>query len=673
MVWQKLVWQKSVRRKSSIVLVVAFASVALFFSACGKGGSSNNSSPSPAPQTLLSTPTVTLSVSSQSIVAGQSVTLTWTSTDATSVTIEPTVGTQGPNSSQPFTVTPPATTTYTATATGSGGTSAPALVTVTVTPPQQPPPPPPPAAVGVYTHKYDNTRQGANLSETILTPANVNSTTFGRLFTLNVDGNIFGQPLYVPNLTINGASHNVVYVATQHDSVYAFDADGTTTNAPLWKVSFLINGATTVSTSPTNYVHSTIFPEVGITSTPVIDPTTSTIYVVAETLESGNYVHRLHALDLATGAEKPNSPVVIQASVPGTGTGAVNGTITFLSMNQLQRPALTLYNGLVLIGFGSQGDNDQFVVNGVTVTIPWYGWVLAYNAANLQQAWQFNTTPNGKYGGIWMAGGGFAVDPQGGIYFMTANGTWGTNADYGDSFVRMNINGGVDDYFTPDTESTLFADDKDLGSGGAMILPDQPGPNNTHLIVGAGKDTNIYLVNRDIGSMGKFELSSNNQIVQELAGALGGESRSQPAYWNGFVYFSAFNDAVKAYAISNGLLSTTPVSITPVTSGLECDDFLSATCSLATPSPIVSANGTSNGILWLVFLSGGEPAKGIQNGTLYAYDATNLTREFYDSSQAAGSRDAVGTVSNKFTPVTVVNGKVYVAASTRLLVYGLLN
>jgi hypothetical protein len=653
-----MVCQESVRQKSSMLLVVAFAGVALFFSACGKGGSSSSSSSStstststtPAPATLSSgPPTVSLSVSPQSVVAGQSATLTWTSTDATSVTITPTLPAEGPSGTFQ---TPPltTTTTYTATATGTGGTSAPASVTVTVTTPL------PPAALGVYTHKYDNTGQGANLSETILTPANVNSTTFGKLFTLNVDGAIYGQPLIVPTLTINGASHNVVYVATEHDSVYAFDADGTTT-APLWKVSFLVNGATTVSTSGAtpDLSSATIYPEIGITSTPVIDPTTSTIYVVAETLENGNCVHRLHALDLSTGAEKPGSPVVIQASVAGTGVSAVNGQIAFSSIDQLQRPALTLYNGLVLIGFGSQGDNP-----------PWHGWVLAYNAATLKQSWQFNVTPNGTDGGIWMAGGGFVVDALGGIYFMTANGTFGTGSDYGDSFVRMNSAGQVVDYFTPNTELTLEQNDLDLGSGGPLILPDQSGPN-PHLIVGAGKDTNIYLVNRD--NMGKFDLdgNNNNQIVQELPGALIGESRSQPAYWNGFVYFSSFGDAVKAFAISNGQLSTTPASMTPVTSGLECDDYPVATCALSTPSPTVSANGTSNGILWLVFLSGGNAG----TGTLYAYDATNLTREFYDSSQVA-SRDAVGTAS-KFAPVTVVNGKVYVAALNRLLIYGLLN
>ncbi len=517
-----------VRQKSSMLLVV-LAGVVLFFSACGKGGSSTGSSSSttPASETLSSgPPTVSLERVAAIHRAGQTATLTWTSTDATSVTITPGVPPQGPSGTYE-TPALTATTSYTATATGSGGTSTPVSVTVTVTAPPPPPPPPPPAAQGVYTHKYDNTRQGANLSETILTPQNVNSTTFGKLTTFTTDGYIFGQPLIVPNLTVNGASHNVVYVATEHDSVYAFDADGTTTTF-LWKVNFLVNGATTV---PQADVGSTIFPEIGITSTPVIDPSTSTIYVVAETKESGNYFHRLHALDLATGAEKPGSPVTIQASVPGTGGGAVNGQIAFTSKTHLQRPALTLYNGMVLIGFGSQGDNNT-----------WHGWMLAYDAATLQQKWQFNVTPNGSAGAIWMSGGGFAVDAQGGIYFISANGTFGTGADYGDSFVRMNSAGQVADSFTPDTQATLEANDGDLGAGGAMILPDQPGAH-PHLIVGAGKDTNIYLVDRD--NMGGFDSSSNNQIVQELQSALTGESRSQPAYWNGFVYFSAFGDPSK--------------------------------------------------------------------------------------------------------------------------------
>jgi hypothetical protein len=625
-----------VRQKSSMLLVV-LVGVALLFNACG-----GSSSTAPASESLSSgPPTVSLTASPQSIVAGQSATLAWTSTNATSVIIEPTVGTQGPSGTYQ-TPALTATTTYTATATGSGKTSAPSSAIVTVTAP------PPPLAQGVYTHKYDNYRQGANVSETFLTPLNVNSTTFGKLTTFATDGYIFGQPLIVPNVTIGGASHNVVYVATEHDSVYAFDADGKTTT-PLWKVSFLGTGVTTV---PQADVGSTIYPEIGITSTPVIDSVTATIYVVAETIESGNYFHRLHALDLTTGAEKFGGPVPIQASVAGTGTDSVNGTISFTSKTHLQRPALTLYNGMVLIGFGSQGDNNT-----------WHGWMLAYNAATLQQAWQFNVAPNGTASAIWMAGGGFAVDAQGGIYFISANGTFGTGADYGDSFVRMSSAGQVVDYFTPDTQATLAANDGDLGAGGAMILPDQSGAH-PHLIVGAGKDTNIYLVDRD--NMSKFNSGSNN-IVQELKSALSGESRSQPAYWNGFVYFSAFSDPVKAYSLNNGLLSTTPVSKTPVTAALNCDAGASPTpgCAYASPSPTVSSNGTSNGILWLVFQTNGNGT-----GILYAFDATDLTRELYDSTQA-GSRDAVGTAS-KFVPVTVVNGKVYVAAKNQLLIYGLL-
>lgn len=628
-------------RKSSALLFVVALSGMFYLAACGRGSGSSAgaSNAGTTSSTAAATPTVTLNISPGTITAGQSATLTWSSVNATSVTIDNGMGQEGTSGS--LSVKPAANTTYTATATGADGTSSPSQVSIIVTSP--PPAPPPPSAQGVFTHKYNNTRQGANATETVLTPQNVNSTTFGKLFTFHVDGYIFGQPLYVPALTMNGASHNVVYVATEHDSLYAFDADGKTLS-PLWKVSFLLNGATTV---PQADVGGAIFPEIGITSTPVIDPTTATIYVDALTKENGGttYIHRLHALDLTTGDEKFGGPVEIQASVPGVGQGAVGGKVPFTAKSQLQRPALTLYNGLVLIGFGSNGDHPGTI---------WHGWVLAYNAATLQQVWQHNVTPNAEAGAIWMSGGGFAIDAQGGIYYMSANGTYNTATDYGDNFVRMNSAGQVMDYFTPDTQATDDSNDIDLGAGGPMILPDQGGPN-PHLVVGAGKDQNIYLVDRD--NMGKFGSSSNTQIVQELDNALAGESLSQPAYWNGFVYFSAFGDALKAFTISNGQLSATPVSKTPETFSAS---------ALATPNPIVSSNGTANGILWAVGLAGTAGT-----GTLYAYDATNLSREFYNSTQA-GSRDSVGTAS-KFAPVTVINGKVYASAVTNLVIYGLLD
>jgi hypothetical protein len=486
---------------------------------------------------------------------------------------------------------------------------------------------------GVFTQRYSNLRQGANTNETILTPTNVNSTTFGKLFTYTVDGYVFGQPLYVSGVTVNGAAHNVLYVATEHDSVYAFDADGATT-APLWKVNFLVGGATTV---PQADVGSTIYPEIGITSTPVIDPATNTIYVVAETKENGNYLFRLHALDISTGAEKFGGPTLITASVPGTG-GGTNGAghVPFAPKTHIQRAALTLTNGMVIIAWASQGDN------GI-----WHGWVIAYSASTLKQLWAHNVTPNGVSGGIWMAGGGLAVDANGAIYYMSGNGTYGTGADYGDSFVQLNNSGQVTDYFTPYNQAHLAADDLDIASGGPMIPPDQA-TGTQHIIIGAGKDKNVYVVNRD--SMGHFQTGSNNQITQELINALGGESLSQPAYWNGYVYMSASNDYVKQFTLSGGKLSTTPWAHTPQTFGAP------------SPDPVISSSGGSNGILWL--LTSGNA------GVLHAYDATNISRELYNSSQA-GTRDALG-VTSRFMPSTVFNGKVYVGLKSKVVAFGLL-
>jgi len=485
---------------------------------------------------------------------------------------------------------------------------------------------------GVFTQRYSNLRQGANTNETILTPTNVNSTTFGKLFSYAVDGYVFGQPLYVSGVTINNAVHNVLYVVTEHDSVYAYDADGATT-APLWHVNFLINGATTV---PQADVGSTIYPEIGITSTPVIDPTTNTIYVVAETKENGGYIFRLHALDITTGAEKFGGPTLITASVPGTGGGSVSGQVAFSGKTQIQRAALTLTNGMILIAWASQGDN------GI-----WHGWVIAYSASTLQRLWAHNVTPNGVSGGIWMAGGGLAVDAAGAIYYMSGNGTFGTGADYGDSFVRLNTSGKVMDYFTPYNQAHLAADDLDIASGGPMIPPDQA-TGTQQIIIGSGKDKNIYVVNRD--NMGHFQTGSNNQITQELISALGGESLSQPAYWSGYVYMSASNDYVKQFTLSGGQLSTTPLAHTPELFGAP------------SPDPVVSSNGSNNGILWL--LTSGNA------GVLHAYDATNISRELYNSTQA-GTRDALGATS-RFLPSTVFNGKVYVGLKSQVVAFGLL-
>ena len=404
--------------------------------------------------------------------------------------------------------------------------------------------------LSVITYQYNNQRTGVNGNETILAPSNVNPTNFGKLFSQSVDGYVYAQPLYVPNLTINGITHNVVFVATEHDSVYAFDADSNSgANAnPLWHTSFLSNGVTTV---PIYLKCNDINPEYDITGTPVIDLSTNTLYAVAETLENNgtSYVKKLHALDITTGAEKPGSPVVISASV----TVAGQSPVTFDPQWQMNRAGLLLYNGVVYIGFGSHCDFGS-----------WQGWILgySYNGSNFSQVFVFSTEPSSVTGmgaGIWMSGYGLPMDTGSNLFVATGNGQFDTTItppiDYGDSILRIDLSQGptVQDYFSPSNTSTLDVNDTDLGSGGIAILPNQSGPN-PHLLVQAGKQGSIYVVNRDAGQMGHFNSSSNN-IVQELDGAVGG-MWSSPVYFNGKIYFWGSGDVLKAFTVT--MLSSTP-------------------------------------------------------------------------------------------------------------------
>jgi hypothetical protein len=386
----------------------------------------------------------------------------------------------------------------------------------------------------------------------------------------------------------------------------------------------------------------------------VIDPVSGTLYVVAATKEVSNgiasYIQRLHALDITTGGEKFGGPVVITASVPGTGEGSSNGLVTLDPLLHLQRAGLALVNGTVYLGFGSHSDID-----------PYHGWLLGYDAATLTQASVFNTTPNGARGAIWQAGGAPAADAAGNIYVIAGNGTFDANlggmgdVDYGDTFLKLFPNGtmlGVSDYFTPSNESSLEMLDLDFGSAVSLLLPDQPSMF-PHLAVAAGKDGTIYVVNRD--DMGQFQPGSNNKIVQALAQALGANF-STPAYWQNHVYFLAAKDVLKTFTLANGLLSTSPTS-----QALTVFGFPGAT-------PVVSANGPANGIVWVLqtdsFLNTGGTA------VLRAYDATNVATELYNSNQA-GSRDFPGPAV-KFTLPTVANGKVYVGTQTQVSVFGIL-
>jgi hypothetical protein len=511
---------------------------------------------------------------------------------------------------------------------------------------------------GVFTHHNDNARTGQNLNETVLTHANVNSGTFGKLFTYTLDGMAMASPLYVANVSIPGKGiHNVVYIATQHDTVYALDADGRTPT-PLWQRSFIDPGAGITPVPPIDTGEtSDITPEIGITGTPVIDPVTGTLYIVAKTKENGNYFQRLHALDITNGNEKFGGPVILQASVPGTGQGSSGGNVPFSALRQNQRPALLLSNGVVYIAFGSHGDRQ-----------PYHGWILGYDASTLQRVMMFNTSPNDSGGGIWQANGGPAADAAGNIYVITGNGGFNANAnggrDYGNTFLKISPSGTVLDYFTPSNQGTLNSNDWDLGAAGPLLLPDQSGAN-PHLVVSAGKNNTVYLVSRD--GMGHYNSSNDNQVVQSLVnifpyGTPEPGNYSAPVYYNGSVYFGPVADAIQAFSLINGRLST---SATSRSSHLY--SYPGAALS-------ISANGSSNGILWAVQRNGDchfdVSCASSQPGMLTAYDAGNLGNTLFTTNQA-GTRDTLD-FAVKFSVPLVVNGKVFVGSMSKLTVYGLL-
>ena len=503
--------------------------------------------------------------------------------------------------------------------------------------------------VNVLTYHNDNARTGQNLNEQILTPASVGSTNFGKLFSYSVDGYVYTQPLVVTNVAIPGQGvHDVVYIATEHDSVYAFDANS---NLPaLWQTSF-INPAAGVTTATSDDVGcGDLVPEVGVTSTPVIDPVTQTIYVSAKTKEvtqtTTNFYFRLHALDLTTGAEKFGGPALILPTINGTGDGNDGaGHITFDALTQLNRAALALNNGVVYMGIASHCDN-----------YPYHGWLITFTATNLQAQTFFNTTPNGGEGGIWQGGNGPAIDAAGNLYVMTGNGTFRTSTKcYGDSFLKLaNSNSvlKVLDYFTPDNQAYLAAADLDLGSGGPVVLPDAAGSSlKRHLLVGSGKQGTIYLVNRD--KMGHYNSINNKEIVQTLVSAIGG-CFDTPAYFNNHLYYVGIGDVLKAFTITNAHISTKPSAL-----GQDFFGFPGAT-------PSVSANGNKDGIVWAVQTDAYDVSG---PAILHAYAATNVAFEIYSSANA-GTRDQLGGAV-KFVVPTVANGKVYVGTQYGLSVFGL--
>lgn len=500
-------------------------------------------------------------------------------------------------------------------------------------------------SVSILTQHYDVARTGANVSETVLTPANVNSNQFGKLFSFPVDGQMYAQPLYVPGVSIPGkGTRNVVYAATEHDTVYAFDADGAT-STPLWQHSFIDPGAgiTTVSDDDFPQPYEDIAPEIGITSTPVIDPSSGTLYVVAKTKENGNFFQRLHALDIASGAEKFGGPVTIQASVAGAGVrNDGNGNVVFDPLINLQRSGLLLEGGTVYAAFASHGDFD-----------PFNGWILGYDAHTLKQVIAYAPDADGSGGSVWQSGGGPAADAAGNIYVAVANGDFdvpGGGRDYGDSALKLQPAGGtfnIVDYFTPFDQQTLADLDHDLGSGGVVLLPDQPG-NPSHLLLTSNKEGKLYVINRD--SMGHFNAASDDQIPQTIQLAAG--IFSTPAVWQNKVYVSAVHDSLKCYTVNAGHF----------TLASDTGQVLGYPGS----TPVVSANGSSNGIVWTLQVDHQLSDAAV----LHAYDANDLSRELYNSMQA-GDRDMAGA-SVKFTVPVVANGKVYVGGGDQLTVYGLL-
>lgn len=507
---------------------------------------------------------------------------------------------------------------------------------------------------GTFTFHNDTLRTGQNINEPVLTTGNVNPAQFGKLFSYPVDGYVYAQPLYVPNVSLsNRGTHNVVYVATQHDSVYAFDADGRSTS-PLWTASFIdpANGVTTVPGSDVNVDGcESIGPEVGITSTPVIDAARGVLYVLARTKEpvggSVGWVHRLHALDITTGAEMANSPVKIAGAEAGIGLANTKNVIKFDSRWQSQRAALLLSNGVVYIAWASLCDKG-----------PYHGWILGYDASTLVQVSSYMTTPNGQRAGVWQAGGGLAADGSGNVYFITGNGTFDADsggADYGDSYEKLSFSNGattVVDYFTPYTQASLAGVlDLDLGSGGPLLLPNAD-TKPKQLILGTGKDGILYLLDRT--NMGKFNSSNNNQIIEYIPGVAAHGLWGKPAYWNSEVYLWGLGDVLKAFRLDRALLS-----LAPVAQATEISAYPS-------PTPAVSSNANTNGIVWTVktaFWKTGGPA------VLEAYDAANVSRQLY-TSNALSTRDQAGPAV-RFAIPTVANGKVYLGTETELDVYGL--
>ena len=529
----------------------------------------------------------------------------------------------------------------------------------------------------VLTQHNDNQRSGANLNEWTLSTSNVHVASFGKLFMLPVDGHIYAQPLVVSAVNIpNKGLRDVVYVATQHNSVYAFDADTQVATQPLWHVNLGPSAPVPADFGNGNGTFADIQVEVGITSTPVINSASRTLYVVAFTKDPSDpancsptvaciYHHSLHALDLATGMEKFGGPVLISGSVPGTGVGGNGSQVTFNSHQQLQRSSLLLHNGVVYFAFGGYGDTD-----------PYHGWLFGYNASTLQRVSIFNTTPDAQKtasephageGGIWMGGVGTSVDADGNLYVVSGNGSFTANTqlgvDYGDSVIQLNpagVNNGllpVTDWFTPYDQAIISAADNDLGSTGAMMIP------GTDYLFAGGKAGILYLIDRK--NLGKFSPGGPDKVVQRFS-ATKTSFYTSPVLWNSplgvMVYYWEIDDVLKQLQFDGSSFVTTPLHTNNVLTLKDPGGALS-----------ISANGSVPGsaILWASVPTASADHT-VVAGNLYAFDAANVENILWNSTQNA-ARDAVGN-HTKFNAPTVANGKVFLGTTSgRLDVYGLLN
>jgi chitodextrinase len=595
------------------------------------GGSSITVSISPKRGGLTTSQTLSVAATLTNDAANQGV--TWSSSGGGSFSLPTST------SGVPVTFTAPSSAgVITITATSVANNSASASATIGVT-----------DLAGVLTYHNNLSRDGTNTREYALTPSNVTTSTFGKLFSCAVDAAIYAQPLWIPKVSVGGGIHNVVLVATMKDSVYLFDAD-ISPCVTYWHKQLIPSGET--YGHYTDLGSSDIFPDIGILGTPVIDPSTATIYLVSKTKTTSGgttYIQRLHALSLTDGSERANSPVAIDSSITVPGTCEGGSSIAFNAQTQNQRPGLALVGGTLYIAWASHGDSD-----------PYHGWVISFNSSTLARINAWNATPNKLgstpycRGGIWMSGGAPAVDSSNNVYVMTGNGVFdagGGGSNYGSSYIKLTSSLGVSDYFTPHDQLNLDGNDTDVGSGGTALLIDQTSGPVSHLMVGAGKSGTFYLLNRD--NMGHFNASSDSAAVQTWTAS--GRSFSTPAFWNNKMYYFGviFGSTVPGqqytFTPSTGQFSTTPTASTPTGFGFPG----------ATPS--VSANGTSNAIVWAIDSSEyGTRNSGVATATaaiLHAYDGSNIGTELWNSGQGLGN--SAGNAV-KFTVPTVANGKVYI-------------